>query len=146
MARLPKIHEELQNILRKTEQSIRQLPKPPSSDPLGEILHLIGRFNRDLSRHIEGTSDEAGLLQTIRPAQLCFRREIRLSAPDFKPFERQHAGGRTLPVITFLANEEEGDNGDVTGIQTFNTSDVIYIDEVFKRAQMCVNTSLLYAE
>ncbi|KIM86047.1 hypothetical protein PILCRDRAFT_5119 [Piloderma croceum F 1598] len=131
--RLPEIHEELQNLLRKTETSIHQLPKPPSSDPFGEVMRLIGDFTSSLSRHVEGTPDEDGLLQSIRPAQLRFQRAIRETVPEFLPYERRHAANRSLPAAEFLANEEDSDEDEMDAT---NEKDTIYIDEVFERAQM----------
>ena len=135
---LPEIYEELQNLLRKTENSIHQLPRPPSGDPFGEVLHLIGGFTRDLSRHLEGTPNEDGLLQTIRPAQLGFQRAIRATVPQFRPYERKYAPKRSLPAADFLANEEEDNEEE----QDFDEAEIICIDEVFARAQTCVSSLL----
>ncbi|KII95434.1 hypothetical protein PLICRDRAFT_25913 [Plicaturopsis crispa FD-325 SS-3] len=130
--RLPEIQEELQKLLEKTKDSLRQLPKPPSPDPVGEILQKIGKFTRDLSRHLEGTPTEDGLLQSIRPAQLDFQRAIRNTAPEFRPYERKHAQSRSLPKADFLSNEEEAREEEQHVIKAV---DPIYIDDVLSRAQ-----------
>jgi hypothetical protein len=135
--RLPEIHEELQHLLRKAEDDIRALPKPPSSDPFGEVLHLIGNFTRDLSRHLEGTTEKDGLLQTIRPAQLRFQQAIRSTAPEFRPYERKFAKSRTFTPPDFLAEQEIETEGPLS-----NNNSVIYIDEVFRQAQMYAKLSL----
>ncbi|KAF9234006.1 P-loop containing nucleoside triphosphate hydrolase protein [Melanogaster broomeanus] len=106
--RLPEIQEELNNALQDTETKLRQLPKPPSSDPVGDVLHVLSNFTRDLSHHLEGTPDEHGLLQAIRPWQQAFKCAIRDTAPNFAPWEKTSAD-RVLPNADFLANEE-GDN------------------------------------
>jgi hypothetical protein len=144
LPRLPEIHKELQNLLRNTEDSIRKLPKPPSSDPFGEVLNLIGNFSRDLSRHLEGTPEKGGLLQTIRPAQLRFRRTIRATAPIFRPYKMDctHAETPTLPK--FLACEEtEEEELDSEDSGDFHPGNPVYIDEVFERAQEYVKFLLL---
>lgn len=135
--RLPEIHEELQNLIRKTEQDIQKLPKPPSSDPLREVLQLIGSFNRDLSKHLEGTPDRGGLLQTIRPTQLRFRKAIRATAPGFRPYERKYASSRSLPTATFISNEEE-ETDEAEQSEGTSEDNIICIDEVFDRAQTYV--------
>lgn len=105
-------------------------------------------------------SDEDGLLQAIRPAQEKFRRAIRITAPDFRPYERKFQGTRHLRRFTFLQSEEgeEWDEGSAESDaeSPFDTafSDLkirkgrlsnkrIYIDEVLKRAQQSVFHSIL---
>ena len=107
-SRLPDIHEELQGLLRKTEASIVQLPRPPSGNPLGEIYQLIGDFTRRLTQHVEGTPDPNGLLQSIRPAQLQFRKAVRETAPEFRPYERRYAAQHSSPITRLLGIEEDG--------------------------------------
>jgi hypothetical protein len=138
--RLPEIHDELQLLLRKAEDSIRALPKPPSNDPFGEVLHLIGNFTRDLSRHLEGTTEKDGLIQSIRPAQLRFQRAIRATAPEFRPYERRYAKSRTFSPPDFLA-EEEVETEDLSPSPS-NEDSSIYINEVFEQAQLCVYPAL----
>jgi hypothetical protein len=99
---------------------------------LGEILRLVADFTSDISGHVEGTPSPDGLMQSIRPAQLRFRRAIRDTAPEFRPYERRVAHNRSLPAPEFLTNEQEDNDPDSLD------EDVICIDEVFKRAQMYV--------
>ena len=96
-------------------------------------MRLIGDFTSSLSRHVEGTPNEDGLLQSIRPAQLQFQKVIRKTAPEFLPYERRHAAKRSLPVAEFLANEENSDDDEMVDTKE---KDTICIDEVFDRAQM----------
>lgn len=102
MKRLPELQDELRILLEKTQESLKTLPKPPSTDALTEILHLIGDFSRDLARHLEGTPDEDGLLQAIRPAHETFKRAIRATAPNFKPFEKS----QKLFTMSHMLDEE----------------------------------------
>ncbi|KAF9222329.1 hypothetical protein BS17DRAFT_881158 [Gyrodon lividus] len=154
--RLPEIQEELMNALQDTEAKLRELPRAPSSDPVGEVLHVLRNFTRDLSRRLEGTPDERGLLQTIRPHQEVFKRAIRETAPNFAPWEKKKAD-RKLPKAKFLANEEGDDKGldsdsdldSASGVEKplglslptivgppSRYSKEIYIDEVFEGAQL----------
>lgn len=128
--RLPEIHDELQNHLRKAEKQIQDLPKPPSTDPFGEVLHLIGDFTRSISRHLEGTPGSNGLLQSIRPAQIQFQHAIRETAPDFRPYERGEAESRQLPEMSFLENEEHFEK------RLEDRGKEIFVEEVFERAQL----------
>ncbi len=85
-------------------------------------------FAMDVSRHVDGIPDEEGILQMIRPAQENFKRAIRGTAPQFRPFERNLAGTQTLPAPTFLGNEDDGEAVEVGEDQC------IYVDEVQTRA------------
>ncbi|KIJ13510.1 hypothetical protein PAXINDRAFT_80937 [Paxillus involutus ATCC 200175] len=136
--RLPEIQKELMDALQNTEAELRALPRAPSNDPVGEVLHVLSSFTRDLSRRLEGTPDKNGLLQTIRPYQQAFKRTIRETAPNFVPWEeRQRA--RQLPKADFLANEEGDDKGSESESESveddFPGPPKIYINQVFDKAQ-----------
>jgi hypothetical protein len=64
---------------------IRDLPLPPSSEPLREILRLITDLTRAVEKQVEGVPGKEGLLQRIRPQQEEFRTAIRTTAPCFVP-------------------------------------------------------------
>ncbi|KAJ7215356.1 P-loop containing nucleoside triphosphate hydrolase protein [Mycena pura] len=117
--RLPQIKIELEATIQKTRDSLNKLPKPPSNDPLGDIAALLHSFVGELNKIIEGIPRADGLLQTIRPAQERFRREIRSTAPDFRPFERRGSSA-FFPEPRFLANED----GDVKEVREDNFSEV----------------------
>lgn len=130
LCRLPEIQGELQKLLQQTEHDIELLPKPPSNDPCGDVFDLI-----DLLRHLEGTPEEDGLLQAIRPNQLRFRKAIRATAPEFRPYEQKNAANGSILFNEFIVDEEEVDEIDVTDL---GERDIIFIDEVFDRAQKYV--------
>lgn len=149
--RLPEIQDELEKSMIRARDLLDGLPKPPSNDPRGEISSLLHAFTSDLAQEIRGVPDEDGLLQAIRPAQETFRRAIRITAPDFRPFEREFRGTRHLGQATFLHSEEgeewnEGSESEsnaesyselgspVSKKQRSRPSKAIYIDQVMERA------------
>ncbi|KAL4066183.1 P-loop containing nucleoside triphosphate hydrolase protein [Scleroderma citrinum] len=127
--RLPEIQEELYKVLQQTEKELAELPQPPSSNPLGDVLRVLDEFKKELSQRVEGTPDADGLLQTIRPHNAKFRREIYATAPYFVPWKKSEAARHGTPDATFLYNEEE-DKDDQ------DEDEGIYIDEVMDRAQI----------
>ena len=128
-SRLPKIQEELMNAIQETDTKMRQLPKAPSNDPVGEVLQALRGFERDLEQRVAGTPGKDGLLQRIRPYQDTFKIVIRRTAPNFVPWEKTTIKG--LPETAFLANEDE-----VEVVEQSDTNhNKIYIDEVLGRAQ-----------
>lgn len=97
--------------IQETEAKIRKLPRAPSGDPVGEVFHVLNAFSRDLFSRLEGTPEEDGILQTIRPYQQAFKRAIRNTAPNFVPWEKKKKG-KELPKAQFLQNEEGDDDDD----------------------------------
>ena len=97
------------NEMHQTGEKLRALPKAPSADPVGEVLQLLGDFVRDLGYRVEGTPEEDGLLQTIRPHQEAFRVAIRRTAPNFVPWKK--TADKELPKAGFLDDEDSGDAG-----------------------------------
>ena len=91
-SRLPELEGELQALLKETEAKICLLPAAPSDDAQGEILLLVSDFTRELASYVEGTPDENGIHQAIRPLNKVFTTEIRSTAQKFSPFVRNRMG------------------------------------------------------
>ncbi|KAI0657630.1 P-loop containing nucleoside triphosphate hydrolase protein [Cubamyces menziesii] len=138
--RLPGIQEELQDLLGTTDAHLEKLPKPPSSDALSEVLHLISTFCKGLSQLLEGAPEKDGLLQSIRPVHEAFHEAIRSTEPDFRPYERQFAernpGEHKYIYPPFLASEESAP------YKPKDNSHAIFIDEVMDRARQAITREL----
>lgn len=107
--RLPDIQRELNKLIERTNTDLRDLPPPPSSEPLREILRLITDFSRAVEKQVGGVPGREGLLQRIRPQQEVFRTAIRTTAPCFVPKYREAAEAREVPEETAsqsLSNED----------------------------------------
>ncbi|KAJ6451821.1 P-loop containing nucleoside triphosphate hydrolase protein [Mycena vitilis] len=141
---LPVIRNEVSTAIKQTRDRIAQLPKPPSDDPVNEISMLLHTFVADLHRMLEGVPRADGLLHSIRPAQERFRREIRRTAPDFRPFEARrktkNEAQTVYPDPDFLLKEDGYEHLLYWHKDKNNESDQsknagpICIDEVLKRA------------
>lgn len=127
------MQDEIDRLLTQTQNSIDHLPRPPSDQPVAEILHMIGSFVRAVEKHMEGIPQAGGLHQTLHPAQDAFQKAIRLTAPNFNPWERAAAGMQSgqMPVASFLVNEE-GDGVPVS----VDENESIFVDDVMNRAKM----------
>jgi len=124
---LPELAGELQNLLKETESQIQKLPSAPSDDAQGEIILLVSDFARELATYVEGTPDDNGIHQAIRPLNRTFMSMIQGTAPDFSPFESE--SGRYYTPPDFLQSEDTGIYGRVTDLD-----DTIYVDEVMDMA------------
>ena len=131
--RLPELQGELDRLLEQLNDDILGLPNPPSPEPAVEIMKLIGSFVRSIEHVVTGSPDDNGLIQTLRGPREQFKREIRQTAPNFRPLERPTGrGANTVPVLPeplFLSNEETESEW-----QPVDGSQAIFVEEVMKRA------------
>lgn len=94
------------------------------------MLGLLNEFSRGLAQHMQGTPGANGLLQMIKPRQLRFRKAIRATAPDFKPFERcEYTREGPAPIPEFLKGEE--DEATLSVVE----GKAMYLDDVWSYAQ-----------
>lgn len=102
---------------------------------MNEVANLLHEFVTDLGRQIAGVPNKKSLIQSFRPAQKHFRREIRSTAPQFRPYEKKFALSWEMPRATFLDHESDmSENKDDIGKQK---ECIVFVDEVFDRAQWC---------
>jgi len=137
--RLPELQEELERLIKQTQEDISRLPSPPSSEPVSEILKLIGAFTRSVQRLVDGVPEKTGLLQTLRGPRDQFKETIRHTAPYFLPFEsKDHlvVESPSLPPFSFLSNEEKWAQ------ELCNSSSPIFIDDVLDTANSAVTREL----
>ncbi|KAF8216858.1 P-loop containing nucleoside triphosphate hydrolase protein [Mycena galopus ATCC 62051] len=107
----------------KTRAGLQKLPKLPSSDPVNKIASLLHQFIGDLNNILKGVSNIQGLLQAILPAQERFRRQIRQTAPDFRPCKTTEE----ISPFAFLSNEDNE-------LSSNEKTAPIFIDTVMDRA------------
>ncbi|KAH9965467.1 P-loop containing nucleoside triphosphate hydrolase protein [Russula dissimulans] len=137
--RLPELQVELDKLFERTDRDISRLPIPPSADPMGDLLKMTGAFVRSVEHIVAGSPDENGLIQVLRGPRDQFKREIRQTAPDFRPLERPRDVNTSpaLPEPRFLSNEEQESEW-----QPMDASRAIFVDEVQKRANSAVTREL----
>ena len=133
--RLPSIQETIERLLTEVDKKLAELPKPPSTDPLSEVLSLISDFSQSLGKYLEGTPNADGLIQSIRPSSDAFRKAIQETEPDFRPYERiiatRHPEVHRFVKPSFLLNDGP--------LHTpVDDSRAIFIDDVKKRADQYV--------
>jgi hypothetical protein len=99
---------------------------------MAEILNLIGAFVHSVEHTVRGAPDENGLIQALRcEPRDQFKRAIRQTAPDFRPFKRPKdvTTVKAPPPIEFLANEESEWNHEHS-----DPKRAIFVEDVVKRA------------
>ncbi|KAI9452814.1 P-loop containing nucleoside triphosphate hydrolase protein [Russula earlei] len=132
---------EVNKQLDRTNNEISRLPSPPSSEPVGEMLRLIGLFVRSIEHLVDGTPDDDGLIQALRGPRVDFKKAICQTAPDFRP----SSGDRDmyallvlpLPRPSFLLEEEVDWQEDAKGVHT-----AIFIEDVENKANSAVTREL----
>jgi hypothetical protein len=112
-------------MLRDTEFELSKLPAAPSDDAQGDVITLVSGFSRELAAYVEGTPDEDGIHQLIRPLNKTFLDNIWATAQPFFPFVSGSAKLFVHP--TFPTSGAEG--------RIFSSlSDSICVDEVMDMA------------
>jgi hypothetical protein len=129
--RLPELQDELDRLLEQVNNDITNLPAPPSSEPMVEIMKQISDFVRSIEHIVAGAPDGNGLIQALLRPREQFKREIRLTAPDFRPFERPKDvdAAPVLPQPRFLSNEEAESEW-----QPNDVGRIVFVDEVMNSA------------
>jgi hypothetical protein len=101
------LREKIQQLSDETSKGLQSLPQEISGDPSATVLNLVMDFHRDVNAHVEGIPEDDGLIQQLRAAQDRFRKTIKASTPEFRPYKRQDEDGKTpMPVISFLDAED----------------------------------------
>lgn len=140
--------------LEKVNRDLKDLPPPPSSAPLSEVLRLITEFTREVERQGIGIPGRDGLLHQIKLPKDDFRVAIRRTVPCFVPRFRDEPTARPHSVDSsgeegsdtadsdpespphayppFLLGEEDSDE---IGL---NDGEEIFIDDVLETAEWCV--------
>ncbi|KZV84495.1 P-loop containing nucleoside triphosphate hydrolase protein [Exidia glandulosa HHB12029] len=131
--RLPELQNEVTKLLAATETALQQLPPPPSEDPISELLGLIGGFSRTIATNVQGTPEVDGLYQSIREEYQVFRRAIRSTAPDFRPFPRRDKDESSFLNPDFVPADEHIEK---------SLSAPIYVDEVMEQASKSITREL----
>ena len=98
-------------------------------------MKLIGAFVRSIELIVTGSPDENGLIQALRGPREQFKKDIRQTAPDFRPLEQPPGKAVNtvpdLPEPTFLSNEEAESEW-----QPVDASRAIFVEDVMKRANL----------
>ena len=138
----------MKKLLEKIKRDLEDLPPPPSSAPLSEVLRLITDFTKEVEKQGEGIPGYDGLLHQVKQPQDEFRIAIRRTAPYFVPQfrDRPESEGQLYPVQVravprpskkharppFLVGEEDPDEIEL------NDGKKIFIDDVSNTAEWCV--------
>jgi len=139
--RIPEITHELQNLVQRTKDHLQTLPKPPSADPVLELMNLVNNFTNDLFTQAEGfipsmsnelndtKKAQGNQFGAIRSAREAFKEKIRATAPRFRPFalkdEVPMVERATSPQPSFLELEE--------GVFQSSTQKPLYLDHVIDK-------------
>jgi hypothetical protein len=93
-------------------------------------MKLIGTFVRSIEHIVAGAPDDNGLIHVLRGPREKFKKEIRQTAPDFRPLERPRdvSSAPTLPEPSFLSNEEAESEW-----QSIDANRAIFVDDVMTR-------------
>ncbi|KIK46797.1 hypothetical protein CY34DRAFT_799955 [Suillus luteus UH-Slu-Lm8-n1] len=85
---LPRLREDIDKLLAQCNKDFDALPPPLANDPQIEVLGRINAFCDVFKSFVNGSHEDKRLAQRNRALYSIFKRDIRGTAPDFRPFER----------------------------------------------------------
>ncbi|KAG2355058.1 P-loop containing nucleoside triphosphate hydrolase protein [Suillus spraguei] len=83
---LPCLREDVDTLLAKCTKDLDELPPPLENDPQIEVLERVNTFCDDFKSFVNGSHEDKRLAQRNRALYAVFKRDIRGTAPDFRPF------------------------------------------------------------
>ncbi|KAG1903478.1 P-loop containing nucleoside triphosphate hydrolase protein [Suillus fuscotomentosus] len=84
---LPRLREDIDKLLAQCNQELGALPPPLANDPQIEVLGRVNAFCDVFKGYVNGSHEDKRLAQRNRALYAIFKRDIRGTAPDFRPFE-----------------------------------------------------------
>ncbi|KAG1745120.1 P-loop containing nucleoside triphosphate hydrolase protein [Suillus paluster] len=85
---LPRLIEDIEKLLAKCIKDIDALPPPLADDPQIEVLGRVNAFCDVFKSFVNGSHEDKRLAQRNRALYAIFKRDIRGTAPDFRPFDK----------------------------------------------------------
>ncbi|TFY58344.1 hypothetical protein EVG20_g8189 [Dentipellis fragilis] len=154
--RLPDLKNEVNNLLESTRLELNILPQRASGDAVGQVVKLIQSFTTEVQRQLSGLGDNGAILQKILSEKKRFRRAIRDTAPDFRPWKSDVEVKEGLNLVPDFLLDEEDNPGSPSGNTAIVTrssghpvaqdrSKAIFIDTVKHLAEECVDNQVLPA-
>ncbi len=105
--RLPKLRDDAMASRQQTRQALDALPPPLSDNPSAELLKMVQRFCSDFENYVRGLSHFESLIQHCKPAFLQLSRDIRATAPNFRPYTAAELGETNSLNTSFDDLEED---------------------------------------
>ncbi|KAG1772028.1 P-loop containing nucleoside triphosphate hydrolase protein [Suillus occidentalis] len=84
---LPRLREDIDKLLAQCNKDFDALPPPLANDPQIEVLGRINAFCDVFKSFVNGSHEDKRLAQRNRALYAIFKRDIRGTAPDFRPLE-----------------------------------------------------------
>ncbi|KAG2335265.1 hypothetical protein BDR05DRAFT_954205, partial [Suillus weaverae] len=84
---LPRLREDIDKLLAQCNKDFDALPPPLANDPQIEVLGRVNAFCDVFKSFVNGSHEDKRLAQRNRALYAIFKRDVRGTAPDFRPFE-----------------------------------------------------------
>jgi thymidylate synthase ThyX len=84
---LPRLREDIDKLLAQCNKEFDALPPPLANDPQIEVLGRVNAFCDVFKSFVNGSHEDKLLAQRNRALYAIFKRDIRGTAPDFRPLE-----------------------------------------------------------
>ncbi|KAG1748049.1 P-loop containing nucleoside triphosphate hydrolase protein [Suillus lakei] len=85
---LPRLREDIDKLLAQCNKDLDALPPALANDPQIEVLGRVSAFCDVFKGFVNGSHEDKRLAQRNRALYAIFKRDIRGTAPDFRPFDK----------------------------------------------------------
>ncbi|KAG2129046.1 P-loop containing nucleoside triphosphate hydrolase protein [Suillus bovinus] len=85
---LPCLRDDVDKLLAKCIKDLDELPPPLANDPQIEVLGRMNAFCDDFKKFVNGSHEGKHLAQRNRALYAIFKKDIRGTTPDFRPFDQ----------------------------------------------------------
>ncbi|KAH7920090.1 hypothetical protein BV22DRAFT_826286 [Leucogyrophana mollusca] len=106
---LPNFRNEAAMLLDGCHNSLSTVPKAVNADPASYMMGLIAEFCKTVDQYVGGGAETGDLIQEHRVAYAAFKRAIRSTAPNFKPYLSSNRKGYGIPDSEWSGDEDEDD-------------------------------------
>jgi hypothetical protein len=116
--------------LTATRKELAGLPIAVTGEPATYVLQRVTNFSTSFGRLTEGSPEASQLIQGHRSVYRRFKRAIRRTAPDFKPYpEESHASTRW---DNGDQDEDDSDSDEVTSadLADINLAKPFYLNDM----------------
>ncbi|KAF9229123.1 hypothetical protein BS17DRAFT_792113 [Gyrodon lividus] len=136
---LPNFHQEAARLYQECSERLATIPPVIEGDPANYMMGLVAELCRTVDRFVRGGAEASALIQRNREAFAQFKREIRATAPNFRPFTAVAAS--TAKNFKNALDDGE-DEGTEEGLHTLSLAEPFSLDDMRKHIQKSVTREL----
>ncbi|KAF9244557.1 P-loop containing nucleoside triphosphate hydrolase protein [Melanogaster broomeanus] len=135
------ISDMLPGFTKSARSGLAAIPPAIVGDPANYMMGLVAEFCRTVEQFVRGGAETGALIQRNREAFAQLKREIRATAPNFRPFIAAAASASATKDFKNALDDGE-DEGTEEGLHTLSLAEPFFLDDMRKHIQKSVTREL----